>query len=126
MKPCVRLNGSSDLRWDFIFPALFTEFYTVQFYDYTKNKSAMSSFLLDGAPLNYHLTYSCSGSVAIVTRSTNTLFLGFPTVDGDETDLRFLDGRSKWIRLIPKGKARYQKDSSFVVNFAEFETVTIS
>jgi hypothetical protein len=124
-----------------MFPSLFSEFYTVQFYDYTKNKSAMSSFLLEGTPMNYHLTYSCSGtgdvgeslyflkrggSVAIVTRSTSTLFLGFPTVDGDETDLRFLDGRSKWIRLTPKGKARFQKDSSFVVNFAEFETVTIS
>ena len=46
-----RLNGTSDIQWERIFPRLFTEFADVKWYDYTK-------LPLRSVPHNYHLTYS--------------------------------------------------------------------
>jgi hypothetical protein len=61
-KPCVRLNGTSDINWLKIKHApsgktIFDIFPNVQFYDYTKRYDLASSKL----PENYHLTYSYSG-----------------------------------------------------------------
>lgn len=51
-KPCaVRLNGTSDIKWENIAPSLFTDFPDVAFYDYTKIPNRQT-------PENYHLTYS--------------------------------------------------------------------
>ena len=51
-KPCaVRLNGTSDIRWEKVAPSLFTDFPDVAFYDYTKVPNRQT-------PDNYHLTYS--------------------------------------------------------------------
>ena len=46
-----RLNGTSDLQWERIFPTLFTEFDEIRWYDYTKLPKRV-------VPANYHLTYS--------------------------------------------------------------------
>ena len=46
-----RLNGTSDIQWERIFPRLFSEFADVRWYDYTK-------LPLRSVPHNYHLTYS--------------------------------------------------------------------
>jgi len=46
-----RLNGTSDLQWERIFPTLFTEFDAIRWYDYTKLPKRI-------VPTNYHLTYS--------------------------------------------------------------------
>ena len=46
-----RLNGTSDLQWERIFPTLFTEFDEIRWYDYTKLPKRV-------VPTNYHLTYS--------------------------------------------------------------------
>ena len=46
-----RLNGTSDLQWERIFPTLFTEFDEIRWYDYTKLPKRI-------VPANYHLTYS--------------------------------------------------------------------
>ena len=46
-----RLNGTSDLQWENIFPTLFTEFSEIRWYDYTKLPKRV-------VPANYHLTYS--------------------------------------------------------------------
>ena len=46
-----RLNGTSDLQWENIFPTLFTEFDEIRWYDYTKLPKRV-------VPTNYHLTYS--------------------------------------------------------------------
>ena len=46
-----RLNGTSDLQWERIFPTLFTEFDEIRWYDYTKLPKRV-------VPENYHLTYS--------------------------------------------------------------------
>ena len=90
-----------------------------QFYDYTKNPARYQRFLFGDFPGNYHLTYSLSevnalyafyalahgGSITVVfdaepptygfrPRPAEPLpdtFCGYRVVDGDESDLRFLD-----------------------------------
>lgn len=128
MQPCFRLNLTSDLPWEKIKlnnQSIFDAFPTVQFYDYTKSPTRMSAFLAGEMPANYHLTFSRSesngaiadaflksgGNVAIVFRkSLPTRYLGAEVIDGDETDLRFLDGRGKVVGLKEKGLAK--KDGS--------------
>ncbi len=76
-------------------------------------------------PKNYHLTFSRSesngsiadaflksgGNVAMVFRkSLPARYLGAEVIDGDDTDLRFLDGSGKVIGLKEKGLAK--KDTS--------------
>ena len=46
-----RLNGTSDLQWERIYPTLFTEFDEIRWYDYTKLPKRV-------VPANYDLTYS--------------------------------------------------------------------
>lgn len=128
MQPCFRLNLTSDLPWEQIKlngVSIFDAFPSVQFYDYTKSPSRMSAFLAGEMPKNYHLTFSRSesngniadaflksgGNVAMVFRkSLPSRYLGAEVIDGDETDLRFLDGSGKVIGLKEKGLAK--KDSS--------------
>lgn len=64
-RPAVRLNGTSDLRWERIAPSLFASFPDVQFYDYTKDRARFESWLFREKaarewPKNYHLTFSRS------------------------------------------------------------------
>jgi hypothetical protein len=89
-------------------------FPSVQFYDYTKlaNRKAL--------PANYHLTFSLAENnevqafaalanglnVAAVFRKVPAVFMGAAVVDGDETDLRFLDPKGVIVGLKAKGKAK--------------------
>lgn len=132
VQPCVRLNGTSDIRWELIkvsgFANIFEAFPMVQFYDYTKIANRKVT-----AP-NYHLTWSYSGAkdayakqhaiakvnglnIAVVWRKVGMIpkeYLGLPVVDGDKDDLRFLDPKGVVVALYAKGKAR--KDTSgFVI-----------
>ena len=55
-KPCVRLNGTSDLTWEKIKhngKTILEYFPQVQFYDYTKNPNRFENL-----PKNYDLTFS--------------------------------------------------------------------
>ena len=124
MIPCFRLNLTSDLPWEkikFEKQTIFDLFPNVQFYDYTKSPSRMTQFLAGEFPLNYHLTFSRSesngaialaflnsgGNVAMVFRkSLPASYYGKPVVDGDETDLRFLDGAGVIVGLKEKGLAK--------------------
>ena len=58
-KPCVRLNGTSDIQWEQIaidgYANIFDMFSDVQFYDYTKIPTRKVSHIK-----NYHLTWSYS------------------------------------------------------------------
>lgn len=127
--PCFRLNLTSDFEWEST--GIFEEFRHVQFYDYTKSVDRMTSFLEGNLAPNYHLTFSRSeksgsdlvsqsflkagGNVAIVFRgSLPETWQGFEVIDGDKTDLRFLDGHSKVIGLVEKGLAK-RDQSGFVV-----------
>jgi len=127
-----RLNLTSDLPWEKIKVqgvSIFDMFPEVMFYDYTKSPERMTVFLAGEMPQNYHLTFSKSetngaiaesilksgGNVAMVFRkSLPSKWLGVEVVNGDETDLRFLDGAGKIIGLVEKGKAK-KDESGFVI-----------
>lgn len=125
--PVVRLNGTSDIRWETVSVEgranVMELFPSVQFYDYTKIANRKN------VPDNYHLTFSLAEdnddnakvalsngiSVAAVFNVKNETqlpkkFFGRPVVNGDESDLRFLDKRAVIVGLKAKGRAR--KDTS--------------
>jgi hypothetical protein len=132
IKPAIRLNGTTDVRWELIKHDglnLFEIFPEIMFYDYTK---------IANRPLdipNYKLTFSYSEAsaaykkqcdialkrgmnIAVVFRDKESIpesFLGLPTIDGDKTDLRFLDPLQSIVALYAKGKAR-KDQSGFVID----------
>ena len=128
-KPALRLNGTSDIQWEYIKVEgqnMFDMFPTVQFYDYTKIPTRKIAHIK-----NYHLTWSYSEAnikyaawfekikhnIAVVFRTKDLpiTFKGKKVIDGDLTDMRFLDESNVIIGLKAKGKAR--KDTSgFVIN----------
>ena len=132
MTACFRLNLTSDLPWEAIKLdglSLMETFPDVQFYDYTKSFKRAKKFADGEMPKNYHLTFSrseCNDNlcdilkdlgVNIATVFRNSLpetYKGLPVVDGDETDLRFLDGESKIIGLVEKGLAK-KDETGFVI-----------
>jgi hypothetical protein len=134
--PCFRLNLTSDLPWENIKlgeSSMMCLFPFVQWYDYTATLERMTRFLNGEFPPNYHLVFSrkettpdavcdavlkSGGNVAVVFRgSLPATWRGFPVINGDDTDLRFLDPHSTVIGLVQKGKAK--KDTSgFVVEVA--------
>ena len=126
--PCVRLNGTSDLPWERIAvndngQTILALFPDVQFYDYTKVPNRRN------LPANYHLTFSLAESnlsdatselangrsVAVVFRhkALPESYLGHKVVNGDETDLRFLDASAVIVGLYAKGRAK-RDTSGFV------------
>ena len=123
-KPVVRLNGTSDIRWETEAPSLLSTHDDVQFYDYTKISNRRN------LPKNYHLTWSYSGAnerymkqmpkhmnMAVVFRDKDSIpptFFGLETIDGDKDDLRFLDPPDKVVALYAKGRAKHDT-SGFVV-----------
>lgn len=126
LKPCVRLNGTSDL-WNTDIQTIMYRHPDVQFYDYTKDFSRIVDWTMDKMPMNYHLTYSYAGrntnnamwcldngvNVAVVFDVKRGGELpshhwGYEVIDGDKHDLRFKDKRQISgciIGLRAKGKA---------------------
>lgn len=119
VKPAIRLNVFSDLPYERIFPELFTMFPMVSYYDYTKVKSRLDKSKL---PSNYHLTFSRSEDTSdnevleIIKAGFNVAipfntkkhqlpksFLGIPVIDGDMSDIRFLDNKASIVGLSVKG-----------------------
>jgi hypothetical protein len=130
--PVIRLNGTSDIPYENIpykeYKNIFDAFPGIQFYDYTK----ISKRLTRSLPKNYDLTFSYSTRkefefstkeaiksqkrIAVVFRKElPTTFLGREVVDGDKTDLRFLDPINSIVGLKAKGKAIHDY-SGFVVD----------
>jgi len=141
MIPAIRLNGSSDVRWEkHGIPQAFPD---VQFYDYTKLPAKSRA----SRPDNYHLTFSVSeransldmarewldagANAAIVVagkshkvndakRAASELvesgYLGYPCIDGDETDVRYDDPAGHWVVLYAKGAALHDR-TGFVHRF---------
>ena len=119
--PCFRLNGTSDISWEKY--GIIEKFPEVQFYDYTKVRNRKVGHLK-----NYHLTFSKADgndmdvrlaanegmNVAAVFDKVPETYIGRRVIDGDETDLRFLDPKGVIVGLKAKGKAK--KDTTgFVV-----------
>lgn len=124
-KPCVRINGTSDL-WNEHIQSVMYRHPDVQFYDYTKDFQRIVDWKYGKLPLHYHLTYSYAGgdtgnakwclengvNVSVVFDTPRNKPLpeehwGCEVVDGDKHDLRFLDQRERGriIGLRGKGKA---------------------
>lgn len=129
MIPVVRLNGTSDIPWERVrvgdYPNIMAMFPEIQFYDYTKRANRKN------IPSNYHLTFSLAEDndadaeralafglnvAAVFKGGLPETFMGVPVVDGDETDLRFLDEEGVVVGLKAKGKAK--KDTSGFVRLA--------
>ena len=128
VKPCVRLNGTSDIQYEKT--GIMRQFPEVQFYDYTKIVKRAYAKLPD----NYHLTLSYSEAnmdyaeqvyqavldtginMAVVFRDKlPKTFRGLTVIDGDKDDLRFLDPKGVVVGLKAKGKAK-QDNSGFVID----------
>jgi hypothetical protein len=140
--PVFRLNGTSDIRWETVplvidgkqYANVMDAFPAFQFYDYTKLANRR------GLPANYKLTFSAADgnhvqaetalksgmNVAVVFRDKATRarymatgFWFFETrwnvVNGDLTDLRFLDPSGVIVGLFAKGNAKKDR-SGFVVD----------
>ena len=137
LTPAIRLNGTSDIAWEKIacvrngvrHASIMEAFPDIQWYDYTKILGRSKAINLP----NYHLTFSLAENndsdavkalaqgynVAVVMRlgrddeKPNT-WGGFPVIDGDETDVRFLDPKGGTVvALFAKGDAK-KDDSGFV------------
>jgi len=127
----VRLNGTSDIRWENY--GIMQAYPGVQFYDYTKLANRKH------IPANYDLTFSYSGvpefqtqvrlaigagmRLAVVFRNramvesmidAGASFQGLPIVDGDDTDVRHIDPLHSAVALYAKGLAKHD-NSGFVV-----------
>lgn len=141
--PVFRLNGTSDIRWETVpverdgesFDSIFDAFPGITFYDYTK----LPNRRIDGVD-NYSLTFSLADgneqyarqavengqNLAVVFRSVDlipeTFTLGdveLPVIDGDASDLRFLDPKPCVVGLYAKGVGSqdttgFVKDSDYV------------
>lgn len=119
-KISVRLNVVSDVAWEREFPGLLDGAPQLRFLDYTKLPARMRRFLGGDLPPNYHLTFSRSerndaecrrvlaagGNVAAVFERLPESLWGYPVIDGDQHDLRFLDPSPVVVGLVPKGTAR--------------------
>jgi hypothetical protein len=120
----IRLNGTTDISWEkyriFDGKNIFEKWGDIQFYDYTKNHLRFDRPL----PSNYHLTFSRSETnhekamellgrginVAMVFDSVPSEYCGYKVINGDESDLRFLDERGvivglKYKKMTGKGGA---------------------
>lgn len=146
LTPCVRLNGTSDINWanEYIkLPNnfninLFDLYPNVQFYDYTKQPRTVSHYQ------NYHLTFSYSGldsykktvknalkrgmNIAVVFRGElPKTFLDLPVINGDDSDLRFLDKSVGpcIVGLKAKGKAK-KEENDFVVDTNKLTIISLA
>lgn len=117
--PVFRLNGTSDLRWESVgvdgARNVMELFPDVQFYDYTKLANRKD------LPANYKLTFSLAENndlqafaaasaglnVAVVFKGKlPDTFMGRTVINGDDSDLRFLDPVGVVVALKAKGKAK--------------------
>jgi len=133
MRFAARLNLTSDVRWEMTRDddgaTVFDRLPSVQFYDYTKNPQRMLAWCEGKLPSNYHLTFSRSecneaqclkvmaagGNVAAVFAAPPAQWNGRPVIDGDKSDLRFLDPRGVVVGLTAKGALGKKDSSGFVI-----------
>ena len=123
MVAAVRLNATSDIPWERVAPELFAMFPDVRWYDYTKYPRHARP--AEKLPVNYSLTMSYSGHNAsacldALARGRNvaavfavpkgaplpSVWHGFPVIDGDVNDARFLDPQRCIVGLRAKGRAK--------------------
>ena len=130
LNPAVRMNGTSDIVWENVWPELFQLFPQITFYDYTKHvKRCQNGWAL---PQNYFLTFSrsetndadcievlnhgiCNVAAVFSSKEYPATWFNKPTYSADTTDLRFLDPKGGHVGcLYAKGKAK-RDDTGFVI-----------
>jgi len=127
-----RPNILSDQSWHITLPQLFETFPHWQFYSYTKIAKKVSHAIDGKLPSNYHITYSWSErctleymqacldngiNVAVPFYDKKTLKPTIPkkwkgriVIDGDESDLRFLDPKGVIVGLSVKLPKKNKKE----------------
>ena len=140
LTPALRLNGTSDLPVENLFRKVFETYPTLTVYDYTKSIKRALAWGKGDMPKNYHLTFSLSetnrAQAALALRAGVNVAavangfqvgeqipfegLNVETVDGDKSDLRFLDlpsfnGQGRFVLLKAKGPAKKDK-TGFVIH----------
>lgn len=127
MIPVIRLNGTSDIRWENVpvggYKNLMECFPYLLFYDYTKIENRKN------LPANYSLTFSRSETNIIPSHMNVAVVFGIkkgqplpavwngrPVIDGDVDDLRFLDPSGVIVGLRVKGRDGKRDTSGFVVH----------
>ena len=134
LRLAVRLNTASDILWEAIAVrdklSVMELFPNVYFYDYTKVYKRMQKYLHGVFPANYNLTFSRSelndseckevlllgGNVAVVfSGGFPDQFSGYRVIDGDQSDLRFLDDRGVIVGLGVKGAPGKRDETGFVI-----------
>lgn len=145
--PVIRLNGTSDITWEKFKirdgKNIFELHPTIQFYDYTKNHYRFKKDL----PSNYNLTFSMSEdnketSMFLLSMGVNvamvfgvkkvedlpTEYLGYKVINGDESDLRFLDDKNVIVGLkykLATGKGvnnkEILKDNEFIIDVSSIQ-----
>ena len=131
LKPLIRLNGTSDIRYEnigFVFQGLYYrnifEFFPhIQFMDYTKIPNRLTSMNgISDFPKNYDLTFSYSGAkgfekynhraldqgmrIAAVFDKVESIpikFHGRKVLSGDDNDLTFTKPKNSILALYAKG-----------------------
>ena len=126
--PVVRPNGTSDLRFESLWPELFAHNPDVVFYDYTKdmgrnvshipNYSLCYSVSEESTDTSIELAFSNGLNCVVVGRlkrndSKPESYMGRRVVNGDSHDLRFLDPKGVFVILFAKGHA-YNDTTGFV------------
>lgn len=147
--PTIRLNGTADIPFEKFKirdgKNIFELHPNIQFYDYTKNYIRFEKEL----PSNYHLTFSMSEdnkdkSMELLSKGHNvamvfgvktvdelpTQYKGYRVINGDESDLRFLDDKNvivglKYKLLTGKGTKGVNKDNvennDFIINVEDIK-----
>jgi len=141
MIPAYRGNGSTDIRWEkYGIPQAHPE---KQFYDYTKHTAKARASRPDNYHLTFSVSERAnsldmardwldaganaaivvagqSSKIADAKRAASDLiqsgFMGYPCIDGDETDIRFDDPPGHWVVLYAKGAALHDR-TGFVHRF---------
>lgn len=142
-KVAVRLNGTSDIRWEKFKVRdgknLFELYPQIKFYDYTKNHLRFDQEL----PKNYSLVFSRSETneekalellsrghnVAVVFNKLPKTYKGYKVVDGDISDLRFKDKKGVIIGLKYKkntGKNGAEKNKAALTSGFVVDTINVS
>ena len=130
MRACFRLNLTSDIPWEARVnqidgKSVFQHFPDFQFYDYTKGLKRAVNNRIENYDLTFSRAENNGDAVKIAIQAGLNVAAVFraalperwkdrEVVDGDETDLRFLDKRGVVVGLVEKGLAK--KDSTgFVI-----------
>lgn len=146
MIPAWRPNTTSDYPFHTValtvngkpMKSLIHAFPDIETYDYTKITKKALQWAAGLLPKNYHITFSKSesndsdvakvikagGNVAVVfdTKALPDTWQNVPVVNGDESDVRFLDQSGVIVGLKAKGEAKTD-ESGFVVKLKELESV---